>query len=263
MAVERLEEKKTENDEWRAGRVFTVQEEIFSTKGDKCLACPGYKYQVKTNLSHHAVGYESSLINMKQEDKVHLLNKLHWADDRISRSLKMLIKDDPEGKLVRGLVKSELGHIMPKKETPKAFEDWMAWIRKAPEKSPDLVTNAQDTVRQYTENARRAERERANEPTRFVHIEGCENVGVSLYGNRSDHFEGDIPVPISILRSNNLNAVMDYIYDHARNHIEMERGEANFDDSSEELGDSDGLEIESNDAPEVIAAILAEEGDRT
>lgn len=231
-----------EQHEWIEGREFRVDSNILNNSGVR-VAIPGYTYVVKTPFTFFNKGFPDQAVRIIADTKQQLLNHIVWRDEKIGPLLKALIRDNPKGRLLRGLVRAEVNQIMPSKETPDTFEGWMKWLKELPE--PDKVESA-PAATVVVEPERQV----------AVRVDATERLYIRRTGQRVDRYRGLVNVPISVL-SGGADEVMDWMYDHIRDYINPIRGTTTFDEG-EEVSDSDGLSIGSIDAQEVISRLERE-----
>jgi hypothetical protein len=230
-----------EQPEWRPGRAFTVDQIIHSLQGIP-VAIKGARYIVQSDMQYFREGYPDNIVRVISEVKFELMRHLIWEGQKITPALKSLIRQNPKGGLIRGLVRAELNQIMPREETPDTLEGWMEWIDKivvpVPVPGAPPINNATAL------------------PRVEVSVEAVELTSVRQTGSRNEYYSGTIDVPVEVLREGR-EETMQWLYDNITDCLECDSGEEQWDGDVEVI-DADGVEIQETDVDAVIERLRQE-----
>lgn len=194
------------------------------------------------------------MIIVSPTGKIVLSDYVIWMSDHLGLSpeLSFLIKKHPESKYIPGFMRQEIGTAPTKKRgTPKTEEGWMEFVKKAI-----------DEEKKRTEAAAKKAKTPAPAPPapviRMVNIpvKASESVRGVAYFTRVDTLSGEVPVPEEVLAGGDVRSVIDYLYDHLRDHCRRREGDMDIGDSH--IDESDGLDIISHGGRNAIAAIAEE-----
>jgi hypothetical protein len=279
--------------EWRVGREFTVIETI-NLDGMKFNRGGTYSAQAFGRIGVSNGGRHWAITN---DSRRRLMDVIIWADappSRISPVLRKLIEQDPESPFIRAFVRTEIGLVPPRAETPVTAEKWFEYIEKAepPQKRAasappvtvtpppgadtapatftttaaaittapiyEFITNYRDIVTTATIEG---------ELHMPIRVEASQRVAGRVSFSRTDYYGGDLQVPARILAQGR-----DAVYAWARDNMD-EMGPNDSGDSEyydEETHESGSIEIEDNNIAQVVrdfqrlhpemARRLAEEG---
>lgn len=231
------------NKNWQQGKKFRVKE-LFHSDGINWT--PGVNYLIVG--PDYVQRPDGAMLWVNTDGKKAIADYVVWPSDLgISNELCLLIKKHPESKYIPGFIRQEIGTSPTKKNIPKTEEGWLGYVKKTLE---DKKKKAEADLKKIKAKAPPA----PPPPERMitVRVEASESVRGTAYFTRMDLLVGDVPVPEGIIHSGVITRVVDYLYDHLRDHCRRREGEMEMSDS--QIDESDGMDVTFNNAREVIAA---------
>lgn len=217
-------------NQWKLNRWFTVTKPIGI---GTYMLIPQNNYQVQEfDLIYSSA---EDTLRIGSEGRALLEPSVIWLDSGISAELARLVYQHPGAKLVRGLVRAELGIAPPRDQTPTTSEGWFEFIKSTP---PPAAPP------------------KPKERTINVRVEAEERVYGHSRWSRMDHFDGTIPVPEDLLREGDRDEIEDWLRDHIEEYLDRDYGEEDNGDS--DTDDSDSIRLLETNLDEVLARLEGE-----
>lgn len=179
-----------------------------------------------------------------------LSNRIRFTD--LNLDLQNLIRQSPTSPFVRGFLRVVMGVAPSVADTPTTTDDWIAYIeRTIPIVFGDpLGSGRPERVLPTVETGRTTTTAQPVEETRLLRVELSQVMDGYQFWRRVDHLEGDIAVPISILRRG-AEAILSYIRQTPyRDTLHEIEGEPVWGDS--EVTDLGDLSLSYSNLEEVI-----------